>query len=156
MTHSNACIDKEYSQLMKILDYRLPHAFKKIGVTGAILTLVGIVLYKHYGSNELIVKEVMRTFILVFMLMASLSKDVIEDEYNTHVRFQSYVIAFVCAIGYSIVLPIIALGADYIMTNLRGEGQISFHDTSAFEVMFMLLGFQLLFFAALKRFGRVQ
>lgn len=148
--------EDEYNRLIKILDYRLPHKFKKIGYFGAILILVFLFGYKFIGDNNLtlIVKDVLRTLILLFLLLASLSKDNFEDEFNRHVRFQSYVIAFVCAAAYSIALPLIAIMFDIIITRVTGDGSINFHEVSSFEVMFILLGFQLLFFETLKRFGR--
>ena len=148
--------ENEYNGLIKILDYRLPHKFKRIGYFGAILIFVFLLGYKFIGDINLtlIVKDVLRTLILLFLLLASLSKDDFEDEFNKHVRFQSYVLAFVCATAYSIALPLLAIMFDMIITKVTGDGVINFHEISSFEVMFILLGFQLLFFETLKRFGR--
>ena len=93
---------------------------------------------------------------LLCLLIASLSKELFEDEYVQHVRYQSHVIAFVGAIGYSICLPLVALVFDLLITKVSGDGQINFHEVSAFEVMFILVCFQLLFFETLKRFGCAQ
>ena len=146
----------EYNRLSKILDFRLSHKFKKIGYFGAMLILVFLFGYKLLGDNTLtlVVKDVLRTLILLFLLMASLSKDFFEDEFNRHVRFQSYVLAFVCAVGYSISLPLIAIIFDIIITKITGDGIINFHEVSSFEVIFILMGLQLLFFETLKRLGR--
>jgi len=148
--------EDEYNRLIKILDFRLPHKFKIIGYFGAILILVFLVGYKFLGDNAmtLIVKDVLRTLILFFLLLASLSKDQFEDEFNRHVRFQSYVLAFVCATAYAIFLPLIAIIFDIIITKVTSDGSINFHEISSFEVIFILMGFQLLFFETLKRFGR--
>ena len=151
-THS----EDEYNRLIKILDFRLPHTFKKIGYIGAILILAFLVGYKFLGdaAMSIVVKDVLRTFILVFLLMASLSKDAFEDEFNTHVRFQSYVIAIVCTAVYAIFIPLIAILFDVVITKITGDGAVSFYEMSSFEVLFILMGLQLLFFATLKRFGR--
>ena len=148
--------EDEYNRLIKVLNFRLPHKFKKIGYSGAILILAFLVGYKFLGdySLTLVVKDVLRTLILLFMLLASLSKDSFEDEFNRHVRFQSYVLAFVCATVYSIFLPLIAVLFDIIITKITGDGIINFHEVSSFEVIFILMGLQLLFFGTLKRFGR--
>ena len=87
--------ENEYNRLIKILDFRLPHIFKKIGLIGAILLLFVLFGSKFLGIEGIIAKDVLRTTMLLFMLMASLSKDAFEDEYSKHVRFQSYVLAFV-------------------------------------------------------------
>lgn len=147
--------EQEYNRLIKILDFRLANSFKKIGLIGAIVIFTILLASKFFDMNSLIVKDVLRTLVLLFMLIASLSKDSFEDEFNNHIRFQSYVIAFVCAVGYSISIPLIALIFDILITNVSGDGTINFYKVSAFEVMFILLGFQLLFFETLKRFGRV-
>jgi len=148
--------DKEYNRLIKILDYRLPPKFKRIGIFGALLLLAILVGYKFLGDGNMlpVVKNVMSTLILFFMLLASLSKDEMEDEFNRHVRYQSYVIAFVSAVSYSIILPLITTALDVLITNVSGDGVVNFHEVSSFEVIFILLGFQLLFFETLKRFGR--
>ena len=154
----NQCIrgQEEHSKLMRIINFRLPHIYKRIGLIGAIAIFSFLVFYKFYGANTLIIKDVLRTLMIVFLLIASLSKDRFEDEFVQHIRSQSYVISFVCAIGYSIILPLVAYVLDILITNITGDGTISFHETSSFEVMFMLVCFQLLFFETLKRFERAQ
>lgn len=148
--------EDEYSRLMKILNFRLPHRFKNFGLICAVLIFVFLLFYKFYGSNDLIIKDLCRTFMLFFLLIASLSKDIVEDEYLNHVRYQSYVLAFICAITYAIGLPLVAFIFDFLITTITSEGTISFNEVSAFEVVFILVCFQLLFFETLKRLGRAQ
>jgi len=148
--------EEEYNRLIKILDFRLPHKFKQIGYIGAMLIFGFLIGYKFLGDNtlSLVAKDVLRTLILLFLLLASLSKDSLEDEFNRHVRSQSYVLAFVCAAGYAIIIPLIAIIFDIIITKITGDGMINFYEVSSFEVIFILMGFQLLFFETIKRFGR--
>lgn len=152
LSHTN----KEYTRLIKILDYRLHPKFKRIGIFGALLLLGFLLVYKFLGDGNMapVVKNVISTLILFFMLLASLSKDKMEDEYNRHIRHQSYVIAFVSAVTYAVVLPLIATTFDALITKVPGDGVVNYHEVSSFEVIFILLGFQLLFFETLKRFGR--
>jgi len=152
----NAHQEEEYSRLMKILNFRLPHRFKRIGLIISVLIFGFLILYKFYGSSNLIVADLCRNLMLLFLLMASLSKDVVEDEYLNHVRYQSYVIAFICAIGYSVGIPLIAFLMDILIANITSEEINKFYEVSAFEVIFILVCFQLLFFETLKRFGRAQ
>lgn len=148
--------ENEHSKLLKIINFRFPHKYKKIGLISAVALMAFLIINKFFGSNTLIVKDIIRTLMLLFLLLASLSNDIFEDEYIQHTRYQSYVIAFVIAIAYSIILPLVAYVLDILITKITGEGNISFHEVSAFEVMFMLICFQLLFFETLKRFGRAQ
>lgn len=154
MGNQKSAIDREHSKLYQILNYRLPPAFKKLGIISAVLILAGLFAYKFMGSNAPIVKDVVKTLLLLCMLVASLSKDVLEDEYNRQLRFQSYVVAFVTTTAYAILLPLVALIADLLITKITGDGSVSFHEVSAFEVIFILLGLQILFFETLKKFGR--
>ncbi len=148
--------EDEHNRLMKILNFRFPHKFKKIGLIGAVLIFVFLIGYKFLGSNELLVKDLCRTIMLLFLLLASLSRDAVEDEYVNHLRSQSYVLAFICATAYSIVLPLISFVMDVIVSNIVDGNNVNFHDISAFQVMFMLVCFQLLFFETLKRLARAQ
>lgn len=146
----------EYKTVMKIANFRFPNKYKKIGLVGAIMVFGFLLGYKFLGNNDLLVKDLCRTVILLFLLLASLSKDEVEDEYIDHVRSQSYVLAFIFAVAYSVGLPLISFVLDILITKIRGDGTINFHEVSAFEVMFMLLCFQLLYFETLKRFGRCE
>jgi len=156
MENSQSCYDKEHIKLMRVVNFRFPHVYKRIGLIGAVATLVGMTLFKFYGANLVEVKDILRTLILLFLLIACLSKDMVEDEYLNYLRHQSFVIAFVCAIGYALVLPFIVYGLDLLISMLREEGSALFMKVSAFEVMFMLICFQLLVYEALKRFGRAE
>lgn len=150
----NNCQDNEHHKLMQIINFRFPYSYKRIGLIAAAMILVCLVVYKFAGYNTLIIKDVLRTVMLLCLLVASLSKDKFEDEYIEYIRAQSYVLSFVCTIAYSISLPLIAIVLDVLITKVSGDGQVSFHKTSGFEVMFILICFQLMFFKMLKLFGR--
>jgi len=145
----------EHNKISTLLDFRLSPKYKVIGIVTASLILFFLIGSKFLGDLSLITKDVLRTLILLFLLIASLSMDSQEDEYSKHIRFQSFKIAFVFAIGYSILIPLIAIIFDSLITKITGDGNINFHQISAFEVLFILLGIQLLSFETLKRFGRV-
>lgn len=148
--------DDEFKKVIKIVNFRFSHKYKKIGLISAILIFGFLLGYKFLGSNDLLVKDICRTVILLFLLLASLSKERVEDEYINHVRYQSYVVAFVFATAYSIGLPLIAFVLDILITRITDGGNVNFYEVSAFEVMFMLLCFQLLYFETLKRLGKCE
>lgn len=151
----SSCQD-EHKKLHQILNFRFPNSLKNIGLFGAIIILIILLASKFIGINTLILKDVLRTLMLLCMLVASLSKDQIEDEYNKLIRYQSYVLAFVITAIYTISIPLIALVFDVLITKITGDGNVNFYEISAFEVIFILMGFQLLFFETLKRFGRAE
>ena len=146
--------ETEHSKLMQIINFRFPHTYKRIGLIAAGLILAFLIVYKFAGYNDLVIKDLLRTTMLFCLLVASLSKEKFEDEYIDHLRAQSYVLSFVCAIAYSISLPLIAIILDVLITNITGDGSVNVHKTSGFEVMFILICFQLMFFKMLKLFGR--
>lgn len=143
----------EYSRLSKMLNWRLPNRYKKIGYICAAAIFIFLLGYKFYGQNTILVKDLCRSLVLLFVLIASLSKDPVEDEYVRHVRAQSYVLASVFSALYTIGIPLIALLLDMLITKITGDGSAKFYEISAFEIIFMLVCNQLLFFETLKRFG---
>lgn len=146
-----SCQDEERSKLLKILKFKLPHKYKKIGLITAAILMVGLIVSKFAGYNHLINKDAIRSFMLLALLIASLSKEQAEDEYVNHLRGQSYILAFICTLGYSIIIPIIAFALDFLIVRITGDGQTNFYEISAFEVMFMMICFQLLFLMGLQR-----
>ena len=147
-------MEDEHNKMLKIINFRLPHIYKRIGIFSAVAVFIFLLGYKFYGGDLILVKDMCRSGMVLLLLMASLSKDSIEDEYIQHVRSQSYVLSFICAVSYSVGLPLVAFVMDVLITKISGDGQINFHEVSAFEVMFILVSFQLLFFETMKRFGR--
>jgi len=143
--------ENEYDTLMNIINFRLPHSFKKLGIISAVLIFGYLIVYKFTGGNNLLIKDICRTIMLLCLLVASLSKDRFEDEYISHVRAQSYALSFVFALLYSIGLPLISYVMDVLINKITlGDGP-NFHEVSSFQVMFMLICFQLLFFEGLKK-----
>lgn len=152
MTNAFAC--NERNSLHKILNFRLPNAFKKVGLVSACLIFTLLIAYKFIGSDTLIVKDVLRTLVLFFLLLATLSKEKFEDEYSKHIRLQSLLMSFVFTAAYYILIPLIAILLDFVIIYFTGDGKVSFYEISAFEILFTLLGMQLLCYEALKRFAR--
>lgn len=153
MTNHITRIEDEHATLAKILNFRLPPIFMKVGLIGAIGLMIFLIVYKFMGYNSLLFKDVIRSVMLLFLLLASLSRDKVEDEYTRHLRFQSYVVAFVFATTYAIIIPLISIILDVLITNVSGDGAVSFYEISAFEVVFTLLGMQILVYYTLKKLG---
>jgi uncharacterized sodium:solute symporter family permease YidK len=87
--------------------------------------------------------------LLIGMLIISLAKDKIEDEYIDSLRSQSYRLAFIMAVVYSLVQPFINYGVGILFdANEKLEG------FSYFQVLFFMLIVQLMFFYQLKRFNK--
>ena len=78
--------------------------------------------------------------------MISVSKEKIEDEYIDSLRSQSYRLAFILAIVYALVQPIVNFVVAYVLN--QDDDIKSF---SYFQVLFFMLIVQLLYFWKLKK-----
>ena len=156
MAKQSSSLNKEHNNLMAILNFRLPHIYKKIGLVSAVLIFAFILAHKFLGISNPIFVDFLRSVLLLFLLMASLSNDKFEDEYNKHLRYQSYIISMVLIAGYAVIIPIIASVLDFLITTVSGNGSLSFYEISSFEVLFSILAIQILFFETLKRFVNAE
>lgn len=148
--------ESEHSRIQKAINFRFPHSYKRIGIVAAAGIMLFLLFYKFYGANSLLVKDILRTVMLLCLLVASLSKEKFEDEYVAHVRAQSHKLSFLFALAYSILLPLVSLVMDTLISSINTDNRINFHEVSAFEVIFMIICFQLLFFETLKRLYNAQ
>jgi len=152
-SYNKASMSKdEYSLIGKILSFRIPAYYKVIGLVGALAVFIVLIASNFFGGYSPLVKDLCRSLVLFFLLLASLSSERVEDEFVRHTRAESYLAAFLFALIYAICIPLIALILDVLIVQITGDGKPSFYDISSFEVIFTLVGCQLLFFETLKRF----
>lgn len=140
--------ERERSQIERMNKFQLPNSFKKIGYYIAFGAFALMIAKKFFEEPEW-VKPALRWTLLIGMLIISLAKDKIEDEFIDSLRSQSYRLAFILAVLYSLVQPFINYGVGILFdANEKLEG------FSYFQVLFFMLLIQLLFFFQLKRFNR--
>jgi len=141
-------IECERKGFEKLIHFRLPHYFYKIGML--IVSLAIIMMFVRAfaldGSQE-VLKEVLRKVFLVGMLLMSIAKDKVEDEMVVKLRMQSYTYAFVAGVLYALIMPFIEYG---VSNALKPEGE-AFHDIGDFQLLLFILMIQLLCFHTLKR-----
>lgn len=147
MSKQSIC-ERERSQLEKMNKFQLGNRFKKIGFTIAIATFI-LMIGRKYVENSEWVRPILHGILLIGLLMISLSKEKLEDEFIDSLRAQSYRLAFVLAIVYSLVQPII----NYAVASLLNQDD-ELQGFSYFQVLFFMLIVQLLFFWQLKRMNR--
>ena len=152
---SKTCND-ERSKLYRIINFKFPYSYRKIGILLGGGLLLALIISKFTGHDHLLNKDLIRTLMLLPLLVAALSEEKVEDEYTSHLRGQSFIIAVVCALAYNILIPLIAFALDVLIVNVSGDGQTSFYDVSSFEVMFSIICFQIVFFEGLKRLDRAE
>lgn len=110
------CVERERRYLEKIINFRLPNPFLRIGIA---VILVAIVLmfiraFAMDGNTDWL-KLVLQKVLLVGLLIVSLSKDKIEDEMMVSLRMQSYTIAFVVGVLYTLIMPYVEFGVSNIV-----------------------------------------
>jgi len=78
--------------------------------------------------------------------LISVSKEKIEDEYIDSLRSQSYRLAFILAIVYALLQPIVNVVVSYVL-----QQDNEYESFNYFQVLFFMLIVQLLFFWKLKK-----
>lgn len=147
MSKPSIC-ERERSQLEKMNKFQLSNQFKRIGITIGITAFLLMIGRKFIDSSEW-VRPILQGFLLVGLLIVSLSKEKVEDEFIDSLRAQSYRLAFLLAIVYSLVQPLI----NYIVGLMLNEND-ELKSFNYFQVLFFMLIVQLMFFWQLKRMNK--
>ncbi len=144
--NTKSFLECERKSLEKLKKYQLPNVFKKIGLGMFLVAFIAIIIIgipKEFNNLELIAKNIL----LVGLLLISISKEKIEDELVKDLRMQSYSIAFIIAVIYSMVLPFVNYFVGIVL-NKETEG---IQDIGDFTILWMLLSVQIGFFHFLKK-----
>jgi hypothetical protein len=137
--------ERERSQLEKLKKFQLGYQYKKVGLIVAIVTFIVMISMK-YIDEPTWVRPLLHGVLLIGLLLISVSKEKLEDEFLESLRSQSYRLAFILAIVYSLVQPLVNFG---VATLLKQDDALE--GFSYFQVLFFMLIVQLLFFWKLKR-----
>jgi hypothetical protein len=128
--------------------FQLVHSFKKVGYIIAIFTFIAMFARKYFEDSEWM-RPILHGILLIGLLLVSVSKEKLEDEFIDSLRSQSYRLAFIMAIVYSLAQPLVNFGVAFLFN--QNEEIKSF---DYFQVLFFMLIVQLLFFWKLKRMNR--
>jgi hypothetical protein len=147
MSKQSIC-ERERSHLEKMNKFQLGNQYKKIGIIIAIGSFIFMIARKYVEDSEW-VRPILHGVLLLGLLIVSLSKEKQEDEFIDSLRSQSYRLAFLMAIVYSLVQPLINYG---VATLLNQDDELQ--GFSYFQVLFFMLIVQLMFFWQLKRMNK--
>ena len=136
--------ETEKTSLQKWSNFQLPHRYKKIGWAVVILTLI-LMLGKKFVDEPEWVKPVLRNVMLLGLLMVSIAKEKIEDEFMVSLRAMSYRLAFIFGVIYTVVQPYIDYAVGYL---IEGKGEF---ERGSFQVIIFMLLIQVMFFYVLKK-----
>ena len=146
---TRAFFNCERTKLGEMKNYQLPNRFKKIGIAIALISFASLFINK-FSVNLPEYRLFARYGLLVGMLLISISKEKIEDELIAQLRMQSYTIAFVLGVVYTLALPFI----DYFVDVLFKTNEAIIKDIGDFQILWILLCVQVFYFESLKRFHK--
>lgn len=144
MSKSSIC-ERERKQLEKMNKFQLGNQYKKVGYIVSIGSFIFMIVNGYFEEPDKL-RSILHGSLLIGLLLISLSKEKIEDEFVDSLRAQSYRFAFILAIVYSLGQPILNFVVGYILNQddeIEGFGY--------FQVLFFMLIVQLMFFWQLKR-----
>ena len=141
-------IECERNRFQKILNFRLPNSFKVIGILVFAAAFILMMVRMWFPDQTELLREVARKGLVIGMLMASLARDKEEDEQTTMLRAQSYAIAFIVGVLYTLIMPYVDYGVSNV---IKPEGEV-LKDLGDFQVLTFMLMIQLMFYHALKRY----
>ena len=144
MKKSTIC-ERERIQLEKMNKFQLQSQYKKIGLIFALGSFFFMIAIK-YIDNPVWLKPFLHGVLLIGLLLISVSKEKIEDEYIDSLRSQSYRLAFILAIVYALVQPIVNFVVAYVFNQDDDIKNFNY-----FQVLFFMLIVQLLYFWKLKK-----
>lgn len=147
MNKESKC-EAERRRLEKLNKFQLPNYYKKIGIISSIV-IFSLMIAKKFFDEPSWVKPVLSGLLLVSMLLISLAKEKVEDEYIDSLRSQSYRFAFIIVIVYSLVQPLINYGVGMLFDKTEKLNGFDY-----FQVLFFMLVVQLLVFYKLKKYNR--
>jgi len=138
--------EAERRRLEKLKKFQLPNRYKKIGISIVVLSFL-LMIVKKFIDEPFWVKPVLSNAFLFGFLIISVAKEKIEDELVVSIRSQSYRLAFVIGVAYSIIQPFINYGVKILLNPEKASIEMS-----SFQVLTFMLLIQLAFFESLKRY----
>ncbi len=139
-------MDYERKSLEKMKNLQLPHRFKVIGIWLFILSIVALFINK-FSANDLEIRAIVKYGMLIGLLLISISKEKIEDELITKLRMQSYTLAFIMGVIFTLLLPFV----DYLIDLVFKTNEAVLKDLGDWQILWLLLSIQVFYFAILKK-----
>ncbi len=137
----------EEKNLNRLLSFKLPHHYKKIGWGLFVVSMGTIVLLKFINGDYELIKDILRRVILLSLFVVVLSKEKFEDERLQHLRARSFGMTFLLTAMYILFQPFI----NFIAATIKGKETELFQDLGDFVILWFMLIVYLLFFYFAKK-----
>jgi membrane-bound ClpP family serine protease len=141
-------VDCERNRLQRLLNFRLPTAFKRLGVILLVIAFVLFFFRIQFPDQGELLRGIGRKVFIVGLLFMSLARDKEEDEMTIALRAQSYAVAFIVGVVYAIIMPYVEFG----VSNVVHDGGEAYKDLGDFQVLSFMLMIQLGIYHTLKRY----
>ncbi|PHS63985.1 MAG: hypothetical protein COB12_09000 [Flavobacterium sp.] len=137
----------EDRRIQKFINFKLPNYYKKIGWIGFILSFVILIATKFFEGDYSILVEILKRLLLVFLLIVVMSKEKLEDEMIKSIRSQAFSFAFVGAVAYTLLQPVINI----IVASIVKPEKAIFNDLGDFQILWFMMIIYLVVFMKLKK-----
>jgi L-asparagine transporter-like permease len=111
------------------------------------VSLILILSTKFIDGNFDVLKTILKNTMLIGLLVVTISKEKIEDEFIENLRSKSFSLAFILGVVYVLVQPLI----NYVVAMLVEPKKASFENLGDFQILWFLLIVYLTAFWSLKR-----
>ncbi len=142
----NTFLSCESKEIIKMRKYQLPNHYKRVGLWVAVISFLSLFVNKFSVDLE-IYRIIARYGLLIGMLLISISKEKVEDEFIAQLRMQSFSVAFILGVLYTLILPLV----DYSVDLAFGDKEAMLKNMGDFSILWILLSVQVLYFELLKR-----
>lgn len=142
-------LEWEINNLKKLNKFQLPHYYKKIGIWLFVVSFIALFI-NAFSLNDIEIRAIIKYSMLIGLLLISISKEKIEDELVIKLRMQSYTFAFIMGVISALLLPFV----DYIFDYFLKTKEAIITDMGDWEILWILLCIQVLYFELLKRLHR--
>ena len=139
----------ERRRAQKLLNYKLPSYYKKIGWIGVIVSLAVIMSTSFFDGDFELMKDILRKVVLAFLFIVVLAKEEVEDERIQNFRAQSFSFAFMAGVLYALFQPLV----NWIAFSIFKPEKAILEDLGDFQILWLMLTVYLFFFYILKKRG---
>jgi len=143
----NSIKEHDRKSAQRLLNFRLPTYFKKIGWIAFFALLTTLILTKFIDGDLELLKDILRRFMLAALFVIVLAKENIEDERIQAFRAQAFSFAFLAGVLYTLFQPLI----NWIAFKIVKPEKAAFQDLGDFQILWVMLMIYLMFFYILKK-----
>lgn len=147
MSKQSFC-EKERSHINKLNTFQLSNQYKKVGFILALSAFVFLIITKITAIEIIWITPILKNVLVAGLLLVSISKEKIEDEFIDSLRSQSYRLAVILTVLYAIFQPFVNYVVDVILSKNLADYSSNF---SYFQVLVFMLFIQIAFFEQMKR-----